>query len=175
MVSEDALLEDDIDEAVPAVHTPPMEPETVPMTREEANIVDEEEPVESVSNASEQDRGAETPVVDAPVESTVSMRLRRTNAGVLDRDDQYDWNFLLAGNFSVKAGLRDRGEVADDEFDQLFFSRGVLKPLFPHERYKPGNMTRSWMFLRDKFDALGIFEKMKGRMVADGRTQDRTI
>ena len=31
------------------------------------------------------------------------------------------------------------------------------------------------MFLRDKFDAKGAFEKMKGRMVADGRTQDRTI
>jgi hypothetical protein len=31
------------------------------------------------------------------------------------------------------------------------------------------------MFLRDKFDAKGVFEKMKGRLVADGRTQDRTI
>ena len=98
---------------------------------------------------------------------------------MIDRDDQYDWIFLLAGNISVETGMRDRGKVAEkacyDEFDQLFFSRGVLKPLFPHERYKPGNMTRSWMFLRHKFDALGIFEKMKGRMVADGRTQDRTI
>ena len=34
-------------------------------------------------------------------------------------------------------------------------------------------ILRSNMFLREKFNAIGVFEKIKARLVADGSTQDR--
>ena len=90
IVSETVEMEDDVDEVVTAVHTPPTEPEAVPMTHDEVNIIDEEEQVEHVLESSDQDRSAKTPVVEELVESVSSKRPRRGNAGMINRDEQYD-------------------------------------------------------------------------------------
>ena len=37
----------------------------------------------------------------------------------------------------------------------------------------PRKILRSHMFLREKYDAIGTFEKMKARLVADGSAQDK--
>jgi hypothetical protein len=64
-----------------------------------------------------------------------------------------------------------------NEFLQLFRKKAVLKPvlrsnLSGKQRRK---IIRSSMFLKEKFDGMGKFEKLKGRLVADGRMQDRSL
>ena len=63
------------------------------------------------------------------------------------------------------------------EFVQLFKKKAVLKPvlrsnLSGKQRRK---IIRSSMFLKEKFDGMGKFEKLKGRLVADGRMQDKSL
>jgi hypothetical protein len=82
---------------------------------------------------------------------------------------------------SVKKGLAKHGEAAKvavaKEFKQLFKEKKVLKPtmwwkLSKSDRRK---VIRSSMFLKEKYDAFGVFEKLKGRLVADGRMQDKMM
>jgi hypothetical protein len=83
-------------------------------------------------------------------------------------------------NLSVNTALRDFGEVAakacETELVQLFIGKKTLVPvrwddLTIEQRKK---VVRSHMFLREKFED-GKFVTLKARLVANGRTQDRTL
>jgi len=104
-------------------------------------------------------------------------RSARENAGVRRYDNNYEWNLM---NLSVGAAVRNFGNTALDackaELVQLFIEKKALVPvkwedLSDSQRKK---VVRSHMFLREKYED-GKFIKMKGRIVADGRMQDRTI
>ena len=64
-----------------------------------------------------------------------------------------------------------------DEILQLFKEKEVLQAVklkdigWKHRR----NIIRSFMFLKEKFLPTGEFDKYKGRLVADGRMQDREL
>jgi hypothetical protein len=124
-----------------AVHTPLDEPVVISMMHEEAALEEEIE-LPQDNDDSSQDRGAGTTAVveaEAVVEHE-SDRPRQSTAGIITRDEEYEWNFMNVANISVKAGLRDRGQVAvkacHDELEQMFFGKKVLVPLMPWELYK---------------------------------------
>jgi hypothetical protein len=115
-----------------------------------------------------------------PNDNCRTVPLRRTtheNAGVQRHDNNYEWNLM---NLSVGAAIRNFGDTAHDackvELVQLFKEKKALVPvkwetLTKAQRKK---VVRSHMFLQKKYED-GKFIKMKGRIVADGRMQDRTI
>ena len=88
---------------------------------------------------------------------------------------------LALANLSVNKAVRCYGSVAEEaiakEFTMLFKEKKALVPIktntLTSEQYQ--GLLRCHMFLKEKRDALGNFEKMKGRLVGDGRTQDRTL
>ena len=59
------------------------------------------------------------------------------------------------------------------EVDQML-NKGVWKGVKPSFKYKK-KVIKSFMFLKEKFDASGKFEKLKSRLVAGGHMQDRTF
>jgi len=74
------------------------------------------------------------------------------------------------------------GEVAYDsikeELVQLFIKKSALAPVLLSDftrknLYFPAKILRSHMLRREKFNAIGVFENIKARLVADGSTQDR--
>ena len=88
---------------------------------------------------------------------------------------------LALANLSVKVALEEFGAKAQtaiqDELIQLFINKKALKAVpWSHiaKVAKDTSVIASHMFLREKFDATGKFEKLKARLVADGRMQDRT-
>ena len=86
---------------------------------------------------------------------------------------------LALNNMSVKKALRMHGAEAKEailkEFRSLFVDKEALKPVkqssLTSEQKK--KLLRSHMFLKAKHDGRGEFEKLKGRLVGDGSTQDR--
>jgi hypothetical protein len=104
-------------------------------------------------------------------------RTARSNAGVRWYDDDYQWNLM---NLSVDAAIRGFGESAreacKEELLQLFREKKALVPVKWHEltEEQKAKTVRSHMFLQEKYED-GKFVKMKGRIVADGRMQDRTV
>ena len=80
----------------------------------------------------------------------------------------------------MKEGLRRHKQKARqsiiDELTQLcskkVFSGVHWKDLTERQRRK---IIRSSMFLKEKFDASGLFDKLKSRLVANGNGQDKTI
>jgi hypothetical protein len=80
---------------------------------------------------------------------------------------------------SVKKGLAKHGKAAKmavaKEFKQLFREKKVLKPTMWSRlsRSDKQKVIRSSMFLKEKYDAFGVFEKLKGRLVADRRMQNK--
>ena len=82
---------------------------------------------------------------------------------------------------SVRRGLREHGEAAYEaivkEFKQLFKDKKALIPVKKADlsQTQLKKILRSSMFLKEKYDAKGEFEKMKARLVADGRKQDRAM
>ena len=68
-------------------------------------------------------------------------------------------------------------EAATKEFTQLFRVKKALVPVRRSEltAAEQRGILRSSMFLKTKFDAKGVFEKIKARLVADGSMQDRSL
>jgi len=125
-------------------------------------------------------------VVDSSEESSGAMladqavplrRTARENAGHKRYDTAYDWNLL---NLSVGAAIKTFGNVAEEavttELVQLFREKKALVPVHKASlsEDQKKNLVRSHMFVTEKFED-GKFVKMKGRVVADGRMQDRTV
>ena len=88
---------------------------------------------------------------------------------------------LLLANLSVKRGIREYGKMAVDsiikEFSTLFREKKALVPvhLSKLNRKQRRKLLRSHMFLKLKRDARGNVEKMKSRLVGDGRTQEKEM
>jgi hypothetical protein len=104
-------------------------------------------------------------------------RSQQENAGKRTYDNSYEWNLM---NLSVGAAVQGFGDVAKDavkeELTQLFIHKKALEPVrwddLNQEQRK--RAVRSHMFLKEKYED-GSFVKMKARLVADGRMQDRTV
>ena len=82
---------------------------------------------------------------------------------------------------SVRKGLKEHGRDAYKaivaELRQLLVEKKALKPVHRGDLSVRQLKTaiRSLMFLKTKFDGLGRFEKIKARLVANGKQQDRTL
>jgi hypothetical protein len=104
-------------------------------------------------------------------------RTQRESAGKQRYDDSYNWNLM---NLSVGAAIRNFGDVAEQackaELVQLFREKKALVPVLLENltEEQKRQVFHSHMFLTEKFED-GKFVKMKGRVVADGRMQDRAI
>jgi len=122
------------------------------------------------------------------IETTINQYTRRSARANAGQTSKYEgFSMLTKGyglactNLRVKLALERFGKVAydaiKDELVQLFFTKGALKPQLLRD-YQKSNLhipiLRSHMFLREKYDAMGVFEKMKARLVADGSAQDKT-
>ena len=66
-------------------------------------------------------------------------------------------------------------EAIVKEFRNLFVDKKALTPVKHCEltREQRRKLLRSHMFLKEKYDGKGGFEKLKSRLVGDGSTQDR--
>lgn len=178
------------EERLPTV-VPESDPAMKTMTVEEAELGEREAEQVEVESPDEEYGGAEAEneVFDEDVPPTSSSepseterveprRSSRSNAGKIERDENFKYCFT---QYTVREGLGKHGskakEAVVDEFKQLFKGKKALKPvlkkLLTVRQLK--KIIRSSMFLKEKFDAFGIFEKLKGRLVADGRMQDRRI
>jgi Reverse transcriptase (RNA-dependent DNA polymerase). len=108
----------------------------------------------------------------------VIRRSERSTAGKRTQNEDYLYSLT---QMSISLGLKTHGELAEEairaEFDQLFNKKKALKPVKKSSLSKTQlkKILRSSMFLKEKRDGRGVFEKLKGRVVADGRTQDRTL
>jgi hypothetical protein len=155
--------------------TPSEIPSVPTVTNQEA----EAEQLEAIDMAlSGEDGGEYDEDVPPQPEPTVIRRCERLKNRAPKRDDDFVYSL---SQMSVKKGLAKHGDHAKKaigaEFEQLFKKKKVLKPvcrssLTESQRRK---IIRSSMFLKEKYDGLGRFEKLKGRLVADGRMQDRTL
>jgi hypothetical protein len=82
---------------------------------------------------------------------------------------------------SVKRGLREHGADAYKaivaELRQLLREKKALEPVHRGDlsARQLKKVIRSLMFLKTKFDGLGRFEKIKARLVANGKQQDREL
>jgi hypothetical protein len=109
--------------------------------------------------------------------TVATRRTNRHNAGVRRLDESYEWNLM---NLSLEAAIQNFSEKARDackaELKQLFEEKRALRPVKWADltAEQKESVIRSHMFLKEKYED-GKFVKMKGRVVADGRMQDRTI
>lgn len=84
-------------------------------------------------------------------------------------------------NMSVKAAVKARGKEAWDaamlELKSMLKTQKAMHPV--HRKGLSATqlkkVIRSSMFLKEKFNAMGAFEKLKARWVADGSQQDREV
>ena len=81
----------------------------------------------------------------------------------------------------MRKGLKEHGRDAYmaivAELRQLLVEKKALKPVDRADlsARQLKNVIRSLMFLKTKFDGLGRFEKIKARLVANGKQQDRNL
>lgn len=170
--------DDDADDDMPElIHNAGDDDSSVDDEEEREELDEFEDAVEQEDEAAEQaDDESEHEEEDTP-----DARLRRTlraNAGMRRKDENFSYAF---SQFTVKEGLRRHGDHAKKaviaEFKQLFETKKALIPvaLKSLDAKKRRKILRSSMFLKEKFDAFGEFEKLKGRLVGDGRMQDRSL
>jgi Reverse transcriptase (RNA-dependent DNA polymerase). len=173
------------EEAVDTV-VPVQEPVIPTMTTEEAaielaDVTEEEQDTGDVPDGGVYDEDVPpSSMIDETVPPLAAEPIVRRSERIrtVKRDENFKYSLT---QLSVKQGLRRHGKFAKrairKEFDQLFKKKAVLKPvkrsdLSGKQRRK---IIRSSMFLKEKYDGMGKFEKLKGRLVADGRMQDRSL
>ena len=127
------------------------------------------------------------------INDTTNRRSQRSTAGKTSRYDDYirpdgisgftsKWGFALT-NLSIKVATERFGEKAfeaiKDELVQLIVDKEALKPMdwkkckHLFDQGKIASILMSHMFLKEKLDGAGVFEKLKARLVGDGRLQAR--
>lgn len=113
-------------------------------------------------------------IINPPPSEEGPRRSARVAAGVR-RPVRY------AHHTSLRKALRENGAASHkaikSELSQLFKHKSALIPLRRESltQAQLDRVIRSSMFLKTKFDATGAFEKVKARLVADGRMQDRSL
>ena len=83
-------------------------------------------------------------------------------------------------NISVKKAMKTHGETAEQsmtkEIRQIWEKNAwtpVMRRDIPHE--DKNRIIRSFMFLKEKYTAEGVMDKLKSRLVANGKQQDREL
>jgi Reverse transcriptase (RNA-dependent DNA polymerase). len=161
---------------------PRSEPDVPTMTVEEAEIENtaKEEKVEVADEAhgGEYDEDVKPQLMATEPEPEPAQIRRSERSRVEKRDSNFEYTLT---QMSVRKGLEKHGAAAKEairtEFEQLFKKKRVFKPVRRSrlDNKKLRKVIRSSMFLKEKYDGLGKFEKLKGRLVADGRMQDKSI
>jgi hypothetical protein len=144
---------------------------------ESREVVDNQKIAELEAILNAESSGSESATITMQEATRSVRRSTRTTAGTKRYDEAYDWSLLT---LSVRTAVKDFGNVAIEavrsELKQLFEEKKALVPV----RYtgiskdQRKRDIRSHMFLKEKFED-GKFVKMKARLVADGRMQDRAI
>ena len=138
--------------------------------------------------------GDEIEEVNAPSISNENLRRsERSTAGQTSKFQDFirpdgisgftsKWGLALA-HLSVKVAMESFGtkayEAIKEELLQLIVRKKALRALkwseikMLFDEAKKASILFSHMFLKEKFDAAGLFEKLKARLVGDGRTQIR--
>ena len=160
---------------------------------EDKSVEEVEEVVEEKTDKeSEEQEGSEDEFTEEEEQNTGvkqsdigQRKSQRATAGVTSRFDQYDLNGLTRGygmaaaNIKLKVAMEKYGSAAREaiieELTQLVVMKKALIPKMWKDIKNNKNATvlLSHLILREKYDAKGIFEKMKARLVGDGRGQNR--
>jgi len=123
----------------------------------------DDEPPMLVSDSEDEDEEA------PPPPTRTSARI----ASGLRKPERY-----MVNHMSVKRGLSEYGEAARtavcDELKQLFIAKKAMHPVMRDDlsQDQRKKIIKSFMFLKAKFDGMGVFEKIKARLVANGSQQD---
>ena len=98
------------------------------------------------------------------------------------RRSESDQRVLMAFayNISVKNALKSNFDAAMESMTSEVVQldrKGVLKPLMWSSlgRKRREKILRSFMFLKEKRNSSGIFERLKARLVANGKQQDKSL
>jgi hypothetical protein len=84
--------------------------------------------------------------------------------------------FAAVMKVATKEWQQEQSKIAiRKELKQLFEELVAIVPVKRQQIPKDASILNSHMFLVDKYDAEGKFEKVKARLVADGRDQDPTL
>ena len=159
----------------------------IALTEEQAEEESNPEHRDAATATSTEDRGDEqaTPPEAAPTTGVDVQQPTRASARLAagrrlpERFRAHHTQFVF--HTSLKRGMREHGQHATDaiiaEMKQLFKDKKALRPVQRSDLSKTQikKIIRSSMFLKEKFDARGKFEKLKARLVADGRQQDRSL
>jgi hypothetical protein len=139
---------------------------------------DEDDPLDEILQQGDSYTGDELMrELESAAQQVEVRRSQQSTAGVKRYDEAYNWNLM---NLSVTSALREFGEVAEEacksELVQLFKEKKALVPIHKNNMSDDQlkKVVRSHMFLKEKFED-GTFVKLKARLVADGRIQDRLL
>ena len=175
------LFEDD----APVIESPPPvlpSPAVEPVNSGTINTRDTTDNTQVDTQQDEHDVTDEASTTEVNHCSTTSPLPCRVVAGVRHKPTRHrEVKKVFATNISVKRALKEHGKDAHTaimaELRQLLISKKAMHPVdrkgLSVTQIK--KIIRSSMFLKSKFDAVGRFEKIKARLVADGRGQDRTL
>jgi hypothetical protein len=108
----------------------------------------------------------------------ISLDQHRHNLGVGERGGRRVASDSNVFNLTVKQALRDPNlaEAAATSIDielRQMLEKGVFAPLHPHEMEGKKKPIRSHMFLKQKYNADGDFDKLRARLVGGGHMQPR--
>jgi hypothetical protein len=98
-----------------------------------------------------------------------------------EEGDGDDPTTFRAYHISAKKALKEYGVEAYKaimkEFEQLYAVKQAISPVHRSDltRAETRGIIRSHLFLNPKHDAMGVFEKIKARLVGDGSMQDKNL
>ena len=109
---------------------------------------------------------------------TATQRPKGASFPIIDEGDVATYN---AFHVSARKGLQQFGSAAHQaivkEFSQLYAEKEALAPV--HRRgltpAQAKGIIRSSLFLNPKHDATGTFQKIKARLVGNGKQQDKNL
>ena len=127
-------------------------------------------------SSSEEDDNSHDQQDDGPDD----MYWKATDAFITEIIEECDTLAADVLNISVKSALKTHGTTAEEsitkEIRQLWEKNAwtpVMKKDIPEE--DRGRIIRSFMFLKEKYTAEGMMDKLKSRLVANGKQQDRQL
>lgn len=144
---------------------------------------DVEEDVDNLAGVSDSDETSSSSTDEVPVDARSrraaaaqcdTNRAKLVKARVIAGVRTRNYNFHM----SVKTGLRTHGNAAvislKQELENLL-KKETLNPVLMKDLSKTQRkkVIRSVVFLKEKFDSRGVFEKLKARLVANGKQQVR--
>ena len=172
---DDAEVEEE--DVVPPLHVPDDPPETNNIDAQE-QLTEEVEPPEG-TESNEDTKDEPEADQDSQEQPAVVLQIMHKCASLVAgarRPMRYK-----CYHTSVRKGLADHGQDAYKaivaELRQLLVEKKAMLPVHRQDlsARQLKKAIRSLMFLKTKFDGLGRFEKLKARLVANGKQQDREL